>query len=144
MDPQRSVALDPTGIPRLRELIRRGWHKRCPRCGEGPLFDGVRIRDRCPVCDLLYQRDYGDLWMFMIITDRVPMLFGIAALYFGFRATDWLTTLGFFIAMAIPVFGTLRRRQGVALALDYWSRIRFPDPSDELHGGPRLVRAGRS
>lgn len=31
--------------------FRRGWRGRCPRCGEGPLFDGyLALRDRCPAC----------------------------------------------------------------------------------------------
>jgi len=35
---------------------------RCPRCGEGPLYDGVlRVRERCPVCGLdLRKADTGD------------------------------------------------------------------------------------
>jgi len=31
----------------------------------------------------------------------------------------------------------IRRRQGVALALDYLSRVYFRDPSDEIHAGAR-------
>jgi uncharacterized protein (DUF983 family) len=35
---------------------------RCPRCGQGKLFDGLlTVRDRCPVCDLdLRGHDAGD------------------------------------------------------------------------------------
>ena len=35
---------------------------RCPRCGQGKLFDGVlTVRERCPVCDLdLRGHDAGD------------------------------------------------------------------------------------
>lgn len=102
------------------------------------------MHDRCSSCDLLYQRNYGDTWMFMIITDRVPLLVGVALLYFGFRSTTWFASTGFFFALLLPVVITLRNRQGLALALDYLTRIYFPDPSDEIHSGSAhvTVRAG--
>lgn len=71
----------------------------------------------------------------MIITDRIPVLFGIALVYFGFRAESWLGTAAVFFALAAPLVATLRHRQGLALALDYLWRVYLPDPSDEIHGG---------
>jgi uncharacterized protein (DUF983 family) len=127
--------------PRVAEVLRRGWRRRCPRCGEGPLFArGIRFHTRCSACNLLYQRDRGDTWLFMIITDRVPILFGIAAVYFGFHPTTPLAMGGFVAALAIPLLGTLQHRQGLALALDYLVRIYLPDPSDEIHRGQAVVR----
>jgi uncharacterized protein (DUF983 family) len=106
---------------------------RCPRCGEGPLFArGIRFRERCTSCGLLYQRNYGDTWMFTIITDRIPILFGIAALYFGYVSISWTGTVVLFFAVATPLIATMRQRQGLALALDYLSRLYFRDPSDEM------------
>ena len=35
---------------------------------------GLKTYERCSECNLLFQRDYGDTLMFMIITDRIPML----------------------------------------------------------------------
>ena len=56
---------------------------RCPRCGEGPLFRRwIDSYERCPVCGLLYQRNHGDLWIWLILTDRIPMLVGIVAMVF--------------------------------------------------------------
>lgn len=60
--------------------------------------------------------------MFIMLTDRIPILFGIAVLYFGFRTTDWSGMAAFFLAIAVPLIGTMRARQGLALALDYASR----------------------
>src|SRR5207237_1297478 len=71
-------------------VLRRGWRKRCPRCGEGLLFRrGASTFERCSECQLLYRRNHGDTLMFMIITDRIPILFGIAAVYFGFQSASW-------------------------------------------------------
>ena len=106
--------------PSLRLAIRRGFRRSCPRCGEGALFRrGIAVVEFCSVCHLRYQPNNGDTLMFMLITDRVPMLFGIVALYFGFVAESWLGTAGFFVAVATPMLATIRQRQGVALALDY-------------------------
>ena len=104
----------------LSVILRRGLRRRCPRCGEGPLFRrGISAHDRCSACGLVYQPDRGDTWLFMIITDRIPILFGIALVYFGFRPESPAAITAFFLAIAIPVIATLRERQGMALAVDY-------------------------
>jgi uncharacterized protein (DUF983 family) len=112
---------------RIGEVLRRGWRRRCPRCGEGPLFvSGIKTHERCSVCGLQLQRDHGDTWLFIIITDRIPILIGIVVLYFGFLATNWLQATLFFAVLIIPTLATLRQRQGLAIALDYLSRIYIP------------------
>lgn len=126
--------------PEIVIALRRGWKRRCPRCGEGPLFRrGIAFHKRCAACHLLYQRDYGDTWMFMIITDRIPILFGIALVFFGFRANSYLTGAAFFLILSTALLATLPQRQGLALALDYLLRVRLGDSSDEIHGGPEYV-----
>lgn len=75
----------------------------------------------------------------MIITDRVPMLLAIAIMYFGFITSTWLGTATFFAAVATPMLVTIRERQGLALALDYLSRVYFRDPSDEIHSAAHYV-----
>jgi len=120
----------------IRTALLRGLRRRCPACGEGQLFQrGLKTFERCSECNLLYQRDHGDTLMFMIITDRIPILFGIAFLYFGIHPTGWLTTAFFFGALSVPLLATLRERQGLAIALDYLLRVYLRDPSDEIHGG---------
>jgi uncharacterized protein (DUF983 family) len=101
----------------IRTALMRGLRRRCPRCGEGALFQRfLKTHERCSECGLLYQRDYGDTLMFMIITDRIPILFGIAFLYFGIHPNGWLSTAFFFGALSVPLLATLRERQGLAIA----------------------------
>jgi uncharacterized protein (DUF983 family) len=116
-----SVAMsNPTPRTPARLALRRGWRRRCPQCGEGALFvRGIKTHERCSSCGLLYQRDRGDTWLFMIVTDRIPILFGIALVYFGFRPETTAAVTVFFLALAVPILATIRERQGVALALDY-------------------------
>ena len=124
----------------ISRILRRGWRRCCPRCGEGPLFRrGIAFHEVCSSCGLRFQRDNGDTWMFIIITDRIPMLLAIAIMYFGFITSTWAGTTVFFVAIATPMIATIRQRQGVALALDYLSRIYFRDPSDDIHANGQYV-----
>ena len=107
-----------------RRAIARGLRRRCPRCGEGQLFRRwLEIHERCSSCGLVYQPDHGDTWLFLIVTDRIPLLFGIAVVYIGFQLAHWAAPVGFFFAMAIPLIATVRQRQGMAIALDYLVRV---------------------
>lgn len=48
------------GAPRWGTLLRRGLTKRCPRCGGGRLYQGwFRMKERCPTCGLLFEREPG-------------------------------------------------------------------------------------
>lgn len=47
------------GTQRWRLLVR-GFRRRCPRCGAGDLFAGLfEIRDPCPRCGLVFEREEG-------------------------------------------------------------------------------------
>jgi uncharacterized protein (DUF983 family) len=118
--------------PPLATALRRGLRRRCPRCGEGPLFRRrIEVHERCERCGLLYQPNSGDTLLFTMITDRVPLLAGIVLVYFlGFRSSNWMVTVGFLAGLAIPLIATIRERQGLALALVYLSRRYFGDLSE--------------
>ncbi|HKO01286.1 MAG TPA: DUF983 domain-containing protein [Thermoanaerobaculia bacterium] len=85
---------------------------------------GISAYDRCSSCGLVYQPDRGDTWLFMIITDRLPLFLGIVMVYFGFHPSSWQSIAAFFVLIAIPLIATIRERQAVALALDYYVRSR--------------------
>ena len=119
--------------PSARTVLSRGLRGKCPRCGEGELFaKWVKTKLRCDVCNLLYQRDYGDIWMFTNIMDRLPIFLGIIALFFGFRVTNVWSGVLFLSLMVIPMAATVKHRQGLALALDYLWRVRINDPADNV------------
>lgn len=117
----------------FRDAVRRGWSKRCPHCGQGPLFAGWnRPYRHCPVCGYLYERDYGDVWWVWIVTDRIPVAIGIVFVYFGFRVTNWKIGVVFFGSLLLPLLMTIPRRYGLAIAITYWIRRRWPQPEDPL------------
>ena len=125
----------PSPLPRILPTVWRGLRRRCPHCGRGPLFiRWITLHRHCPDCGLVYLRNQGDIWFFWIVMDRIPILLGIAAIFFGFRITTWLSGLGFFLAIAGPLVATMPQRQGAAVALNYLSRVYFRDPSDILPG----------
>lgn len=127
----------PVHRPRVRTAIARGARKRCPHCGRGPLFvRWITTHPHCSACGFVYIRNYGDTWLFWILMDRIPIFLGIVSIYFGFRVSDWVTGTLFFAAMAVPLIATMPRRQGVAIALSYLSRVYLPDPSDPIPAVP--------
>ena len=68
----------------IHTALGRGWRKRCPHCGRGPLFTGwAHHLDCCSHCGLEFERNPGDTWAFTIIGDRIPIGVLIAAIYFG-------------------------------------------------------------
>ena len=132
---ERDVAEEtpPATGPKVRPTLWRGLRRRCPHCGRGHLFRRwVSRHAACSECGLVYVRNQGDLWLYWILMDRVPLALGIASIFFGFRVTGWLTGLVFFLAIAGPLVATMPQRMGVAIALNYLTRVYFRDPSDEL------------
>ena len=124
---------DTPSAPSFLPTVLRGVRRRCPHCGRGALFvRWITPHHKCSHCGLVYLRNQGDIWFFWIVMDRIPLLLGIAAIFFGFRITSWLNGIGFFLAIAVPLVATMPQRQGAAIALSYLSRVYLRDPSDEL------------
>ena len=77
---------------------------RCPRCGQGPVFDGLlTIRDRCPVCDLnMGAADTGDGAAAFIILIESTILVALAFwVEFRFNPPLWFHVV-FWPVLAIP------------------------------------------
>jgi uncharacterized protein (DUF983 family) len=123
----------------------RALRKKCPHCGQGPLFRGwADTVDSCPVCHLVYERNPGDTWAFTIIGDRLPVAAAVVLIYFGvFRANAVIGTAAL-IALGIAVIATAQNRWGAGIALHYLSRVYFPDPEDPIPptGRERLEARG--
>ncbi|MDU8927131.1 DUF983 domain-containing protein [Alisedimentitalea sp. MJ-SS2] len=64
----------------LGPALRRGWRRRCPNCGAGPLLKGyLKVHDDCSVCrqELHHQRaDDGPAYLTILIVGHLmaPML----------------------------------------------------------------------
>ena len=127
-----------------RELVltalRRGVRKRCPHCGEGPIFSGWSHHlERCAVCGLVYERNPGDTWAFTIIGDRLPIAAIIALIYFGIGRSRPLLGFGAIALLGVVLVWTAPNRWGAGIALHYLSRVFWPDPADPVPASPATI-----
>jgi uncharacterized protein (DUF983 family) len=117
----------------FRRAVGRGWKKRCPHCGIGPLFAGRwRHLDRCSSCGLVFERNPGDTWAFTVIGDRLPIAAIIVVIYFGLVRQHLAIGLAVIAGLAVLVVWTAPNRWGVGIALHYVSRVIWPDPEDPV------------
>ena len=116
--------------------LRRGLRKRCPHCGQGPLFSGWRQLDCCTVCGLVFARNPGDTWAFTIIGDRLPIGAMIVLIYSGVVRSHRVLGLTLLVVLAALVILTAPNRWGAGIALHYLSRVYWPDPADLIPPPP--------
>jgi uncharacterized protein (DUF983 family) len=124
--------MTPSHSTLIRTALLRGLRKRCPHCGEGRLFSGWSQLEGCAICGLVYARNPGDTWAFIIFGDRLPIAAIIAVIYFGVLRSH--RVLGFTMLAVLAVIGiwTTPNRWGAGIALHYLSRIYWPDPADPV------------
>ena len=96
MDPKA-----PSSTPRKldwRSMLRRVLARRCPRCGEGELFQSrMKLAQKCEHCELVYRREDGAMTGQMYLSAVVTEIFAallVLAVFFG-------TDLGPAISIAI-------------------------------------------
>jgi uncharacterized protein (DUF983 family) len=104
----------------LRMLVR-GAFWRCPRCGEGLLYEWFyKLRDRCTHCDLDFGRRAEDTWALIYLT-TAGMTGAVIGGMLIFRPLNMVIgrTVLAFVALALIVF-TLPSRKGFAIAFNYY------------------------
>jgi len=121
-----------SGPKLIATALRRGLRRRCPHCGEGRLFDGWSLRDRCAVCGLAFASNPGDTWGFTIIGDRLPLGVMIVLIYFGAVRLNRVLGATLLLACLALLLWTTPNRLGVAIALHYLSRVYWPEPADSI------------
>ena len=69
-----NVSTEGTDRP-VKKAMFRGWRRRCPNCGDGPMLRGyLKVRDDCPVCgeDLHHHRaDDGPAYLTILIVGHL-------------------------------------------------------------------------
>ena len=105
--------------------ISVGWSGRCPRCGEGRLFEGfLTLAPRCANCGLEFDfADSGDgpaVFIMMIVGFIVV---GLALFVeFTFAPPYWVHALLWIPLIFILSFGLLRPLKGFLIAQQYRHR----------------------
>lgn len=104
------------------EPIAAGLKGRCPRCGEGRLFDGfLTVAKRCGVCGLDYEfADAGDGPAIFVMLIMGFVIVGLALWFeLTFQPPLWLHFI-IWVPLAIPIcLIPLRLAKGVLITLQY-------------------------
>jgi len=110
----------------IKPALLRGWRRKCPNCGSGPLFIGyLRVRDTCPVCqeELFHQRaDDGPAWATILVTGHLVaplMLF----MFHTFHPEGWMMALGFSVVFLLLALFMLPRVKGMFVAVQWAKRL---------------------
>ena len=106
--------------------LRRGWARRCPNCGAGPLLKGyLKVRDSCPVCseDFTAQRaDDGPAYLTILIVGHLmaPIRMFVFVKYRPEPAT--LVTIFSIGTVALSLY-LLPRLKGAMVGLQWAKRM---------------------
>ena len=125
-------------IPKLKTVLWRGMHRRCPQCGQGKVFKGwLRLRERCDVCGLQLLNNQGDLWVYLVAVDRALFIFPlIIMIYFRLYNPYSMWYYVFSIGLLVGFLYTLPHRNGISLGVDYLIRRKHGDLSEKEPANP--------
>ena len=110
----------------LRTAAMRGWRRRCPACGVGPLMEGyLTVGAVCPACgtELHHHRaDDGPAWATILIAGHImaPLMLFV---FVTFRPEAWAMALGFSTALVALSLFLLPRLKGVFVGVQWAKRM---------------------
>lgn len=110
----------------LGPALRRGWRRRCPNCGAGPMLRGyLKVRDTCPVCqeELYHQRaDDGPAYLTILIVGHLmaPLLLIV---FMRWRPDPLVLTALFSVGTVGLSLWLLPRLKGAMVAIQWAKRM---------------------
>ncbi len=110
----------------LYPSLWKGWRRKCPKCGSGPLLKGyLKVRDTCPVCheELHHQRaDDGPAYLTILIVGH--LMAPILLFAFEMWRPDPLVLFTIFAigCVALSLY-LLPRLKGALVALQWSKRM---------------------
>lgn len=110
----------------MRPALLRGWRRRCPSCGSGPMLKGyLKVRDECPVCgeDLHHHRaDDGPAYLTILV---VGHLMAPIMLWFfeAFRPEPLVLVAVFATGVIVSSLYLLPRFKGAIVAFQWAKRM---------------------
>lgn len=121
----------PAASSRILTILRRGLRRRCPQCGQGKLFRRwYHLEDRCPYCSLSYEPLEGNSYWFMYYSTAIFTGVIIISMFLVRPENLWLGRSIVFAFAVVFIVLTLPYRKGVAIALDYYTELRFSGRAD--------------
>lgn len=116
-------------------ILLSGWCGRCPRCGRGPLFDGLlTVTEACTVCGLRFSgHDAGDGPAVAVMFILGVVIVGLAWVLEVFLAPPlWLHAVVWIPLTVIGAVVLLRPMKGLTVAIQY--RYRAVDEPERPGG----------
>lgn len=108
----------------LKHALLRGWRRRCPNCGSGPMLKGyLKVRDTCPVCEeeLHHHRaDDGPAYLTILIVGH--LMAPLILVYFTHLRPDPLTLAVVFTVGCVAISLYLLPRLKGAIVGFQWAR----------------------
>lgn len=110
----------------VKPALLRGWRRRCPNCGAGPMMRGyLKVRDACPVCGEAlhhHRADDGPAYMTILIVGHLlaPVLMFV---YSTWRPEPLVMAVGFTLGTVALSLYLLPRLKGALVALQWAKRM---------------------
>lgn len=97
------------------------------------------VAEQCENCELTFEPNDGDTWAFMYVSTAGITGVFVLAMLFWLRPTQlWIGRAILLPAALLAIAGTLPRRKGIAIAIDYLSELlwnRTDDPAHTIQSG---------
>ena len=110
----------------VKPAMLRGWRRRCPKCGAGPMFRGyLKVRDACPVCgqELHHHRaDDGPAYLTILIVGHL-LAPALMFTFVKFRPEPMVMITGFTIGTVALSLYLLPRLKGSLVGLPWANRM---------------------
>ena len=115
-------------------FFRRALRKRCPQCGEGPLFRAfARMNETCATCGLRFRRESGSQTGARYFCAAVSEIFAAALALGLYFFTDWSTPVALGIGTVL-VLGFSYLFLPVSMA--FWTAVEY---ATDVSNGERWV-----
>ena len=114
------------GIRLLKPALLRGWRRRCPKCGAGPMMRGyLSVRESCPVCGEEFHHhraDDGPAYLTILIVGHL-MAPGLHIYFVTFRPEPLTLASIFSVGCVILSMYLLPRIKGALIAYQWARRL---------------------
>lgn len=110
----------------LKLALRRGWCRRCPSCGAGPLLSGyLKVRESCAVCGEAlhhHRADDGPAYVTILIVGHLmaPLIMWA---FVTFRPDPWILSTVFTVGCVMLSLYLLPRIKGAFVAIQWAKRM---------------------
>lgn len=110
----------------VRDAMLRGWRRRCPKCGSGPMLRGyLKVRDTCAVCGEAlhhHRADDGPAYMTILIVGHIMAPLILIA-YTAYRPEPLVLASVFSVGCVALSLYLLPRLKGLIVGLQWAKRL---------------------